>query len=78
MHKAHVTDALFLGRKAWMVAVTYAIARRPAADDAECTQVEPRRSFFALFMNALAESRLRQAHREIEKNAHLLAGPASD
>lgn len=61
-----------------MVAVTYGVARRTAADDAERTQVDPRKSLFARFMNALAESRLRQAHREIEKHAHLLASPASD
>jgi len=73
VHKAHMTDALFLGRKASMVAVTYGVARRSAADDAERTQVEPRKSFFARFMNALGESRLHQAHREIEKHAHLLA-----
>src|SRR5262245_63291899 len=68
-----MTDAVFLGRKASMVAVTYGVARRSAADDAERTQVEPRKSFFARFMNALGEARLHQAHREIEKHAHLLA-----
>ena len=56
-----------------MAAVTYGVARRPAADDAERTQVGPRKSFFARFMNALAESRRRQAHREIEKHRHLMA-----
>ena len=56
-----------------MVAVTYGVSRIPAKKAAERAQVAaPRKSFFARFMDALVESRLRQVHREIAKHAHLL------
>ena len=53
-----------------MVAAIDGVARKSATDADELVQVEPRKSFFACFMREL---RLRQAHREIEKHAHLLA-----
>ena len=56
-----------------MVAVTYGVARVPSNNVASRTQAAaPRRSFFARLMDAMAESRLQQVHREIAKHAHLL------
>ena len=55
-----------------MAAVSYGVARTPA-DVAERAQAEPRKSFFVRVLDTLPESRLRQAHREIEKYAHLLS-----
>jgi hypothetical protein len=59
-----------------MVAVTYGVARvtagkaEPQAKRANRTA--PAKSWFARFFDALMESRMRQAHREIAKHAHLL------
>jgi len=56
-----------------MVAVTYGVARLPAAKAAKRAQAPaPRKNFFARFMDALVESRLQQVHREIARHAHLL------
>lgn len=55
-----------------MNALTFG-ARAPAIVVFKRGQAKPRKSFFVRLMDALAESRLRQAHREIEKHAHLLA-----
>jgi len=56
-----------------MVAVTYGVARGPAAKSAERTPAAaPRKSFFTRFMNALVVSRLQHVHREIARHAHLL------
>jgi hypothetical protein len=62
-----------------MVAVTYGVSRvraaktyaaKPRAQGAP--QAKPQKNVFTRFMDALVESRLRQAHREILKHAHLL------
>lgn len=56
-----------------MVAVTYGVARVPATKAAERAQAAaPRKSIFARFYDALMESRLQQARREIARHAHLL------
>ena len=56
-----------------MAAITYGAVRGPAAKAAARDQVtEPRKSVFVRFMDALVESRLQHAHREILKHAHLL------
>ena len=52
--------------------VTYAGVRAPRTAVAECIKSEPRRSFFARFMDGLRESRIQQARHVIEKHAHLL------
>jgi hypothetical protein len=54
-----------------MVAVTYGVARVPAAE-AAATTAPPRKSFFARFMDALIESRMQQARREIARHIQLL------
>ena len=60
-----------------MVAVTYGVARVPAAEAApksgRAEAAVPRKSWFARFFDALVESRMQQAHREIQKHRHLLA-----
>jgi hypothetical protein len=56
-----------------MNAVTYAGVSGRRIAVAERTKGGPRRSFFARFMGALRESRIRQARRVIEKHAHLIA-----
>jgi hypothetical protein len=59
-----------------MVAVTYGVARvstaEPAAKAAHAKAAAPRKSLFALFMDALIESRMQQARRELSRHAHLL------
>ena len=56
-----------------MVAVTYGLARVPANKASERAQAAaPRKSLFARFMDALMESRLQQARREIARHAHML------
>jgi hypothetical protein len=52
-----------------MVAVTYGTAR-VAADTTE--RAVARKSWFARFMDAVMESRMRQARRELARYAHLL------
>ena len=56
-----------------MVAVTYGVARVPANKANEQAQAAaPRKTFLVRSMEALMESRLQQAHREIVRHAHLL------
>jgi hypothetical protein len=58
-----------------MVAVTYGDARVAARTVVKAARPEAgvsRKSFFARFMDALIESRVRQARREIARHAHLL------
>ena len=49
------------------------VIRKFATDVDEPVLAEPRKGFFARFMEALSESRRRQADREIAKHAHLLS-----
>ena len=60
-----------------MVAVTYGVARVSAAAASPKTgrseAAVPRKSWFARFFDALGESRMQQAHREIQRHRHLLA-----
>ena len=61
-----------------MVAVTYGVSRVRAAKTLAKASAKAagkpasRRSVFARLFDALAESRLQQAHREIVRHAHLL------
>jgi hypothetical protein len=59
-----------------MVAVTYGVARVPstkgAAKAKRAEQAVPRKSWFTRFMDALIESRMQQACREIARHRHLL------
>jgi hypothetical protein len=55
-----------------MDAVIFGSAHTPAAAVAEGVRVTPRRSFFAPFMDALKETRRREARRVIERYTHLL------
>ena len=55
-----------------MVAATDGVARRSATDVDELVQAEPRKGFVR-FMDALRETRRRQARSEIAKNAHLFS-----
>jgi len=59
-----------------MVAVTYGIARAPAAEPAarvgRAEAAAPRKRWFARLMDALIESRMRQARREIRMHTALL------
>jgi hypothetical protein len=60
-----------------MVAVTYGVARVRAAKSlakaaARAKKPVSGRSVFVRFFDALVESRLQQAHREIVRHAHLL------
>lgn len=56
-----------------MVAATDVVAHKSATDGDEPVQAEARKGFFVRFMDALRETRRRQARREIAKNAHLLS-----
>ena len=49
------------------------VVRKVATDVDEPVLAEPRKGFFVRFMEALRETRRRQAHREIAKRAHLLS-----
>jgi hypothetical protein len=55
-----------------MVAVTYDVARVPAAKAARVKAAAPGKSWFARFMDALMESRMQQARRELAVHARLL------
>ena len=55
-----------------MPAATDGVARTSATDVDQRVQAEPREGFVR-FMDALRETRRRQARREIAKNAHLLS-----
>jgi len=52
-----------------MVAVTYGTARVAAAN----TAAAPRKPLLTRLMDALIESRMQQARREIARHAHLLS-----
>ena len=56
-----------------MNAVTYGGARTPAATIGKSTKVRSYKIVFARFMDALVETRLREASRVIQTHAHLLA-----
>jgi len=57
-----------------MVAVTYGVTRVPSAEAIEHAQMAAsQKSILTRIMEALMESRLRQAHREIARHAHLLS-----
>jgi hypothetical protein len=56
-----------------MVAVTYGAARVAAGKSAErADSAAPRKSWFTRVMDAMRESRLQQARRELAMHAHLL------
>ena len=53
-----------------MDAVTFGAPRAPTV--VERMRVVPRKSFFTRFLNALQETRRREARRVIEKYTHLM------
>ena len=55
-----------------MDAVTFGGARTPATAVAESARAKPRRSFLARFLDALKETRRREARHVIERYTHLL------
>ena len=55
-----------------MVAVTYGVARVAAPKNAGVRASSPRPNIATRFVTALMEARLRQAHKEIVRHAHLL------
>jgi hypothetical protein len=62
-----------------MVAVTYGVSRvrggksrAKTARKAAAVNASVQKSLFARFVDAMVESRMRQAHREIVRHAHLL------
>ncbi len=59
-----------------MVAVTYGVARVPAAEPAAKTgrakAVAPRKRWFARLIDAMVEARMEQARREIRMHTGLL------
>jgi hypothetical protein len=56
-----------------MVAVTYGVTHVPTAKAAgRAKAAAPRKNLFVRFMDAFAEARMKQVHREIAKHAHLL------
>ena len=57
-----------------MVAVTYGVSRVSAtkASAKAAAKPAPRRSIFERLIDALVETRMQQAHREIMRHAHLL------
>ena len=59
-----------------MVAVTYGVARVPStkgvAKAKRAEKAVPQKSWFTRFMDALIESRMQQARREIARLSHLL------
>ena len=61
-----------------MVAVTYGSARITTASAAPAKIETARKGFFARFMQAMMDARLRQAYREIELHQHLLHGWQQD
>jgi hypothetical protein len=64
---------IFFEKETDMVALTYGVARVPTNQASERAQAgAPRKTLFTRFMEALMESRLQQAHREIARHAHLL------
>ena len=57
-----------------MVAVAYGVTRVPSAEAIERAQMAAsQKSSFTRIIEALMESRLRQARREIARHAHLLS-----
>ena len=56
-----------------MAAITYGAARASGSNAKRVEAAAPRKNLFVRFMDALAESRLQHAHREIVKHAHLFA-----
>ena len=55
-----------------MVAVTYGVARVAAPKNAGARASSPRPNIATRFVTAMMEARLRQAHKEIVRHAHLL------
>jgi hypothetical protein len=61
-----------------MVAVTYGVAHVAKVSAKAAGRVTPHKSLFARFIDALVESRIQQAHREIMRHAHLLPQRSRD
>ena len=55
-----------------MVAVTYGVARSSSNAKVRSRAATRRKNIFVRFLDALAESRMQQVHREITRHAHLL------
>jgi hypothetical protein len=55
-----------------MVAITFGVARVASLPAKAAAMTTPHKSLFVRFIDALVESRMQQAHREIVRHAHLL------
>jgi hypothetical protein len=55
-----------------MSAVTYGGARTPASTAGESVPIKRKKSLFVRFLQALKESRQKEARRVIERHGHLL------
>ena len=55
-----------------MVAVTYGVARVAAPKNVGARASGPRQNIVTRFVTAMMEARLRQAHKQIVRHAHLL------
>jgi len=55
-----------------MVAVTFGVARVAKVAAKAAARATPHKNLFERFIDALVESRMQQAHREIVRHAHLL------
>jgi hypothetical protein len=55
-----------------MPAITYGLARNSANAKGRARAAARRKNIFVRFLDALAESRMQQVHREITRHAHLL------
>ncbi len=58
-----------------MVAVTYDVARVPAVDAVDAAapaKAAPRKGWYARWMDAMIEARMRQARREVARHMHFL------
>lgn len=55
-----------------MVAVTYDVARVPAAEAAAPAKAAPRKRWYARLFDAMIEARMEQARREVARHMHFL------
>ena len=56
-----------------MVAVTLGVTRVPDAASPDAAQAAPRKGLWTRFINAVIESRMRQARREIRRHSVLVS-----
>jgi hypothetical protein len=61
-----------------MVAVTYGVTRAAKFARKAAAKATQQKGVFARFVDALVETRMQQAHREIVRHAHLMPRNAKD